>query len=152
MLKIKCDINQQDLKRVDLPFVKSEYLSLTWSCGSRQRDTTLSGWKFRLNNISVKGLSVESIDIDDYLAQRVRTIPCLQRGTPADTGHPINVGWVIVDTHNNRNAALEDSAGAGACNKSNRCWSSQWIQPKLVPSVDPARAGPISESSQSWSP
>ena len=25
MLKIKCDINQQDLKRVDLHFVKSEY-------------------------------------------------------------------------------------------------------------------------------
>ena len=24
MLKIKCDINQQDLKRVDLHFVKSE--------------------------------------------------------------------------------------------------------------------------------
>ena len=29
MLKIKCDINQQDLKRVDLHFVKSEYFSLT---------------------------------------------------------------------------------------------------------------------------
>ena len=25
MVKIKCDINQQDLKRVDLHFVKSEY-------------------------------------------------------------------------------------------------------------------------------
>ena len=29
MLKIKCDINQQDLKRADLHFVKSESFSLT---------------------------------------------------------------------------------------------------------------------------
>ena len=29
MLRMKCDINQQDLKRVDLHFVKSEYFSLT---------------------------------------------------------------------------------------------------------------------------
>ena len=56
MLKIKCDINQQYLKTVDLHFVKSELFSLTWSCGSRQRDTTSSGWKFRLNNLAVKGL------------------------------------------------------------------------------------------------
>ena len=28
--------------------------SLTWSCGSRQRDTTSSKWKFRLNNLAVK--------------------------------------------------------------------------------------------------
>ena len=56
MLKIKCDINQQDLKRVDLHFVKSEWFLLTWSCGSRQRDTTSSGWKFKLNNLAVKGL------------------------------------------------------------------------------------------------
>ena len=57
MLKIKCDINQQYLKTVDLHFVKSEWFSLTWSCGSRQRDTTLSEWKFRLNNLAVKGLN-----------------------------------------------------------------------------------------------
>ena len=56
MLKIKCDINKQDLKRVDLHFVKSEQFSLTWSCGSRQRGTTSSGWKFSLNNLAVKGL------------------------------------------------------------------------------------------------
>ena len=56
MLKIKCDINQQDLKRADLHFVKSEWFSLTWSCGSRKRDTTSSGWKFKLNNLAVKGL------------------------------------------------------------------------------------------------
>ena len=31
MLKIKCDINQQDLKIVDLHFVKSEWFSLSWS-------------------------------------------------------------------------------------------------------------------------
>ena len=36
--------------------VKSEWFSLTWSCGSRQRDTTSSGWKFTLNNLAVKGL------------------------------------------------------------------------------------------------
>ena len=60
MLKIKCDINQQDLKRVDLYFGKSEYFSLTWSCGSRQRDTTSSGWKFKLNNLAVKGLKRSS--------------------------------------------------------------------------------------------
>ena len=41
---------------VDRHFVKSEIFSLTWSCGSRQRDTTSSGWKFRLNNLVVEGL------------------------------------------------------------------------------------------------
>ena len=35
---------------------------LTWSCGSRQRDTISSGWKFRLNNLAVKGLMFCSID------------------------------------------------------------------------------------------
>ena len=30
--------------------------ALTWSCGSRQRDTTSSGWKFQLNNLAVEGL------------------------------------------------------------------------------------------------
>ena len=29
---------------------------LTWSGGSRQRDTTSSGWKCQLNNLAVKGL------------------------------------------------------------------------------------------------
>ena len=52
MLKIKCDINQQ----------KFEKRWLTWSCGSRQRDTTLSGWKFRLNNLAVKGLMSDFFD------------------------------------------------------------------------------------------
>ena len=33
---------------------KSEYFLL--SCGSRQRDSTSSGWKFKLNNLAVKGL------------------------------------------------------------------------------------------------
>ena len=32
--------------------------SLTWSCGSRQRDTTSSGWKFKLNNLAAEGLNV----------------------------------------------------------------------------------------------
>ena len=63
MLKIKCDINQQYLKTVDLHFVKSEYSLLTWSCGSRQRDTTSSGWKFRLNNLAGKGLSDNQIGV-----------------------------------------------------------------------------------------
>ena len=39
-----------------LNFVKYEEFSLTWSCESRQRDTTSSGLKFRLNNLAVKGL------------------------------------------------------------------------------------------------
>ena len=56
MDKIKCDFNQQDLKRVDLHFVKSEFFSLNWSCGSRQRDTTSSEWKFKLKNLAVKGV------------------------------------------------------------------------------------------------
>ena len=29
------------------------------SCGSRQRDTTSSGWKFKLHNLAVKGLNIE---------------------------------------------------------------------------------------------
>ena len=57
MLKIKSYINQQDLKFVDLHFVKSEQFSLTWSCGSRQRDTTSIEWKFQLNNLAAKGLN-----------------------------------------------------------------------------------------------
>ena len=52
MLKIKRDINQQDLKIVDLHFVESEEFSLTWSCGSHQRDTTSSEWKSQLNNLA----------------------------------------------------------------------------------------------------
>ena len=64
MLKIKCNINQQDLKRVDLHFVKSEWFSLTWSCGSRQRDTTSSEWKFRLNNLAVNGLMVNPLSVN----------------------------------------------------------------------------------------
>ena len=37
-------------------FCKIWIFSLTWICGSRQRDITSSGWKFRLNNLAVKGL------------------------------------------------------------------------------------------------
>ena len=82
MLKIKCDINQQDLKTVDLHFVKSEYFSLTWSCGSRQRDTTSSGWKFRLNNLAVKGLIWNHISISCLLFRQSRalqSVQCLHR-------------------------------------------------------------------------
>ena len=57
MLKIKCDINQQYLKTDDLHFVRSEFFLLTWSCGSHQRDTISSGWKFRLNNLAAKGFN-----------------------------------------------------------------------------------------------
>ena len=57
MLKTKRDTNQQDLKTVSFYFVKSEKFSLTWSCESRQRDTTSSGWKFQLNNVAVKRLT-----------------------------------------------------------------------------------------------
>ena len=56
MLKIKGDINHHDLNIVDLHFANAEEFSLTWSCGSRQRDTTSSAWKFRFINLAVKGL------------------------------------------------------------------------------------------------
>ena len=39
-----------------LPFCQIWIISLTWSCGSRQRDTISSVWKFRLNNSAVEGL------------------------------------------------------------------------------------------------
>ena len=42
MLNINRDINQLNLKIVDLNFVKSEQFSYTWSCESRQRDTISS--------------------------------------------------------------------------------------------------------------
>ena len=44
------------LENGHLQFAKTEQFSLTWSCGSRQRRTTSSGWKFRLINSAVKGL------------------------------------------------------------------------------------------------
>ena len=56
MLQIKRNINQRNLKIFNLHFVKSEQFSLTWSCGSRQRDTTSSGWKLQINNLAAKGL------------------------------------------------------------------------------------------------
>ena len=58
MSKWKCDISQQYFKWDDSHFVKCESFSLTWSCGSRQRDTTSSEWKFQLNNLAVKVLNV----------------------------------------------------------------------------------------------
>ena len=55
-LKLWRDIDQTYFKIVDLHFVKSEQFSLTWICGSRQRDTTSSGWKFELNFLAIMGL------------------------------------------------------------------------------------------------
>ena len=56
MLKIKCDINQQDLKRVDLYFVKSEYFHLL-EVVDRVSETQLQvDENFRLNSLAVKGL------------------------------------------------------------------------------------------------
>ena len=49
MLNIKRDINHQDLKIDYFHFVKSEKVSLTWNCRSRQRDATSNGWTFQLN-------------------------------------------------------------------------------------------------------
>ena len=73
MLTIKCDPNQQDSIRIDLHFVKSEYFPLTWSCGSRQRDTTSSGWKFKMNNLAVKWLiRCKKRDVDPMLGQFCR--------------------------------------------------------------------------------
>ena len=39
------------------PFCQIWIISHTWSCGSRQRDTNSSGWKFGLNDLAVEGLT-----------------------------------------------------------------------------------------------
>ena len=78
MLNIKCAINQQYLKTVDLQFVKSDFCSLTWSCGSRQRDTTSSGWKFRLDNLAVKGLMKTRIALPHAMCQVNLVTECKQ--------------------------------------------------------------------------
>ena len=57
MLNLKRDIDQQDFWILDLYFVISKQFSATWSCGSRQRDTALSGWKLKLNNFAIKWLT-----------------------------------------------------------------------------------------------
>ena len=57
-LRSKRDIKQQYFKIVDLYFVKCESFLPTLSFGSRQRDATLSGWKFQLNDLVLKGLKV----------------------------------------------------------------------------------------------
>ena len=49
-LKIKRGINQQNFKIIDLDIFKSKQFSPTWSCGSRQRDTASSWWKFQFIN------------------------------------------------------------------------------------------------------
>ena len=75
-VKIKSDINQQDLKFIGFHFVKSEYFSPTCGCGSRQRDTTSSEWKFKLNNLAAKGLmqsgSWNAITIFQWLSKLYR--------------------------------------------------------------------------------
>ena len=35
-----------------------QFCQMTWSCGSRQRDTTSNEWKFQLYNSAVKGLTL----------------------------------------------------------------------------------------------
>ena len=49
-----------NFKIIDLHCVKSEWFSSTWSCGSRQRDTTSCGWKLQLNTLAIKGLKPHS--------------------------------------------------------------------------------------------
>ena len=77
MLKIKWDINQQDLKTVDLHFVKSEIFSLTWSCGSRQRDTTSSEnsdwiiWRFKGYGLTLGKRRRVWTSIEMALCQRI---------------------------------------------------------------------------------
>ena len=48
---------------VKCPFCQIEWFLLTWSCGSRQRDTTLSGGKFQLNNFFELGIEWRCIKI-----------------------------------------------------------------------------------------
>ena len=79
MLKKKYDINQKDLKTVDLHFAKTELVSLTWSCGSRQRNTASSGWKFRLNNLAVKGLTC-CLHVYDDLTPTTQKYFCINHG------------------------------------------------------------------------
>ena len=54
----KRDINQQ---YQNLFFSQIWIISLTWSCESRQRDTTSNGWKFQLNNLAVKELMCKRV-------------------------------------------------------------------------------------------
>ena len=69
MLKIKRDTNLQDLKIVDLHFVKSEQFLPTWSCRSRQRDTTSNGWKFKLHNLALKEVKSTGVCMLIFSAQ-----------------------------------------------------------------------------------
>ena len=45
---------------------------LTWSCGSRQRSATSTGWKFQLNNLAVTGVNIISESISWSLEYRVK--------------------------------------------------------------------------------
>ena len=60
MLKMNRNINQQDLKIVDLHFAKCDTFSLTWSCESGQRDTASNGREFKFTKLDVKGLKKQS--------------------------------------------------------------------------------------------
>ena len=57
MLEDKTWQNQNDFEIIiDLHFLKLNNSHPLEVCGSRQRDTTSSGWKFQLNNLAVMGL------------------------------------------------------------------------------------------------
>ena len=84
MLKTKRDINQQKFKIVHLHFVKSKHVSLTRSCGSSQRDTTRSGWKFQLNNLAVKGLKLAGSHNLSDASQKTRDIEPMWRNAGSE--------------------------------------------------------------------
>ena len=57
MLKIKCEINQQGLKRTDLPILSNLNNFHSLEVVDRVSETQLQvGEKFGLNNLAVKGL------------------------------------------------------------------------------------------------
>ena len=51
---MKCEFKHQDL--FGLKLGQYESFSPIWSCVSRERDTTSSVWKFKLDNLEGKGL------------------------------------------------------------------------------------------------
>ena len=74
----------------------AEYFSLTWNCESRQRDTTSSGWKFKLDNLAVTELT---------LAQHVRRRPIPDKQYSCLFGMPnqlllyfLTTTWHILNT------------------------------------------------------
>ena len=74
--------------------------SLTWSCGSRQRDTTSSEWKFKLDNLAAKGLIWLAILMNGFNAapffEEIWNLFCDCLLRISDTKRFTNVGLMLV--------------------------------------------------------